>query len=69
MFAVYEDEKARRRVSTLLDLVTALAPKLLAKSQKPSWIAAVVFIQETLLSRRDARFFVPICRWLASFLH
>jgi hypothetical protein len=56
MSAVYEDEKARRRVSTLLDLVTALFPKLLAKSQKPSWIAAGVFIQEKLLSRRYTGF-------------
>jgi len=67
MFAVYEDENARRRVSTLLDLVTALVPKLLAKSQKPLWIVVVVFIQETLLGCRDARFFVPICRWLSRF--
>jgi len=69
MFAVYEDENARRFVSTLLGLVTALVPKLLAKSQKPLWIVAAVFIQETLLSCRDERFFVPICRWLARFLH
>ena len=67
MFAVYADEKARRRVSTLLGFVTALIPKLLAKSQKPLWIVAAVFIQGTLLGCRDARFFVPICRWLSKF--
>ena len=67
MFAVYEDEKARRRVSTLLGLVTALVPQLLAKSLRPLWIVAVVFMQGTLLVCRDARFFVPICRWLSRF--
>jgi hypothetical protein len=69
MFAVYEDEKARRRVSTLLGLVTALIPKLLAKSQRPLWIVAAVFMQGTLLSCRDARFLHLFVDGYPSFLH
>jgi hypothetical protein len=69
MFAVYEDENARRRVSTLLGLVTALVPKLLAKSQKPLWIVAAVFIRETLLSCRDERFLHLFVDGYPDFLH